>query len=109
MQWLMRFGSPKNVKLHDYVVPFFLGGAVTVATGLIAKTFGPVTGGLFLALPAIFPASATLLTSASATLGHRPKPTAAISQTIVGSSEFRAKRSAGNVQDRLPHGWRPIR
>jgi hypothetical protein len=101
MQWLMRFGSPKNVKLHDYVVPFFLGGAVTVATGLIAKTFGPVTGGLFLALPAIFPASATL--------GHRPKPTAAISQTIVGSSEFRAKRSAGNVQDRLPHGWRPIR
>jgi hypothetical protein len=54
-------GALKHVKLHDYVVRFLLGGAVTVATGLIAKAFGPVTGGLFLALPAIFPASATLL------------------------------------------------
>ncbi|MGH9691076.1 MAG: DUF3147 family protein, partial [Candidatus Acidiferrales bacterium] len=37
------------------------GGAVTVATGLIAKHYGPVFGGLFLAFPAIFPASATLI------------------------------------------------
>jgi hypothetical protein len=32
-----------------------------VATGLIAKQWGPVFGGLFLAFPAIFPASATLV------------------------------------------------
>jgi Protein of unknown function (DUF3147) len=40
---------------------FFFGGVVTVATGLIAKHYGPVFGGLFLAFPAIFPASATLV------------------------------------------------
>jgi hypothetical protein len=55
------WGSLRRVQAHEYVVRFLLGGAVTVATGLIAKTWGPVVGGLFLAFPAIFPASATLL------------------------------------------------
>jgi hypothetical protein len=32
-----------------------------VATGLIAQRYGPTVGGLFLAFPAIFPASVTLL------------------------------------------------
>lgn len=32
-----------------------------MAAGLVAKHFGPGVGGLFLAFPAIFPASATLL------------------------------------------------
>ena len=34
---------------------------MTVLAGVIAKKFGPVVGGLFLAFPAIFPASATLI------------------------------------------------
>jgi hypothetical protein len=34
---------------------------MTVIAGLIAARFGPVIGGLFLAFPAIFPASATLI------------------------------------------------
>jgi hypothetical protein len=34
---------------------------VTVAAGLIARRWGPVIGGLFLAFPAIFPAGATLI------------------------------------------------
>jgi MFS family permease len=38
-----------------------LGGATTVVAGLIAARFGPLVGGLFLAFPAIFPASATLI------------------------------------------------
>jgi hypothetical protein len=37
------------------------GGAVTVAAGLIANKWGPGVGGLFLAFPAIFPGSATLV------------------------------------------------
>jgi hypothetical protein len=37
------------------------GGAITVTAGILAKHFGPVFGGLFLAFPAIFPASATLV------------------------------------------------
>jgi Protein of unknown function (DUF3147) len=45
----------------DYAVRFLFGGLVTVAAGLIAQHFGPSVGGLFLAFPAIFPASATLV------------------------------------------------
>jgi hypothetical protein len=37
------------------------GGIVTVLTGLIAKAYGPSIGGLFLAFPAILPATFTLL------------------------------------------------
>ena len=51
----------KRIKFHEYAIRFFLGGAITVAAGVIAKDFGPVVGGLFLAFPAIFPASATLV------------------------------------------------
>lgn len=46
---------------YEYVVRFGFGGAVTVLAGLIAKQYGPGVGGLFLAFPAIFPASATLI------------------------------------------------
>jgi hypothetical protein len=46
---------------YEYLVRFVLGGAMTVATGVIAARLGPVIGGLFLAFPAIFPASATLI------------------------------------------------
>ena len=34
---------------------------VTVVAGLVASTFGPVMGGIFLAFPSIFPATATLI------------------------------------------------
>jgi hypothetical protein len=51
----------RRIKWHEYLTRFLLGGAITVATGIIARHFGPVVGGLFLAFPAIFPASATLL------------------------------------------------
>ena len=50
-----------GTRWYEYGVRFLLGGAITVIAGLIAKHFGPVLGGLFLAFPAIFPASATLV------------------------------------------------
>jgi hypothetical protein len=40
---------------------FMVGGAVTVATGLVGSTFGPVAGGLFLAFPAIFPVGLSMM------------------------------------------------
>jgi hypothetical protein len=46
---------------YEFGIRFFFGGAITVIAGLLAKEFGPVFGGLFLAFPAIFPASATLV------------------------------------------------
>jgi hypothetical protein len=48
-------------KWHEYAIRFFFGGAITVIAGMLAKEFGPVFGGLFLAFPAIFPASATMV------------------------------------------------
>lgn len=53
--------SLKGIKLHEWAVRFFFGGAVCVAAGLIAKRFGPEIGGLFLAFPAIFPAGASMV------------------------------------------------
>jgi hypothetical protein len=50
-----------QTRWYEYLVRFVLGGAMTVIAGLIAGRFGPVVGGLFLAFPAIFPASATLI------------------------------------------------
>ena len=50
-----------RTKWYEYVLRFAFGGAISVAAGLIAKKWGPEVGGLFLAFPAIFPASATLM------------------------------------------------
>jgi hypothetical protein len=50
-----------KTRWYEYGVRFLFGGAITVIAGLLAKQFGPVLGGLFLAFPAIFPASATLV------------------------------------------------
>ena len=53
--------SLKEGRWHEYVVRFALGGVATVFTGFISSRFGASIGGLFLALPAIFCASATLI------------------------------------------------
>lgn len=51
----------KETNWYEYCLRFLFGGAITAATGMIAKKFGPVVGGLFMAFPAIFPAAASLL------------------------------------------------
>jgi len=51
----------RDIRWYQYAVRFALGGAMTAIAGFIAARFGPVIGGLFLAFPAIFPASATLI------------------------------------------------
>jgi hypothetical protein len=53
--------SLAKTRWSEYAIRFAFGGAVTVATGLIAHAYGPGIGGLFLAFPAILPASLTLL------------------------------------------------
>ena len=47
--------------MNEYLVRFAFGGLITALAGIIAKRYGPGVGGLFLAFPAIFPASATLI------------------------------------------------
>jgi hypothetical protein len=61
MKIRVNFSALAETKWHEYVVRFLFGGLVTAVAGIIAKAFGPVVGGLFLAFPAIFPASATLI------------------------------------------------
>ncbi len=53
--------SLKEGRLYEYLIRFVLGGAATVFTGWISSRCGASIGGLFLALPAIFCASATLI------------------------------------------------
>jgi hypothetical protein len=51
----------KTTRWYELAVRFVFGGAITVIAGVLAKAYGPVFGGLFLAFPAIFPATATLI------------------------------------------------
>ena len=79
-------GALAKTKWYEYLVRFAFGGAITVTAGILAKQFGPVFGGLFLAFPAIFPASATLVakhetekkTNAGITASSRGRQAAAL-------------------------------
>ena len=51
----------RKTRWYEFAVRFLFGGLITAVAGIIAKKFGPGVGGLFLAFPAIFPASATLI------------------------------------------------
>src|SRR5947208_16994320 len=69
---------------HSLRVGF--GGVMTLATGILARWYRPETGGLFLAFPAIFPASVTLIEKherekkqqAGLNPGHRGRDAAAL-------------------------------
>ncbi|HEV7734766.1 MAG TPA: DUF3147 family protein [Candidatus Binatia bacterium] len=54
-------GSLRKGRVSEFGVRFAVGGAITVLTGLVAHRYGPQIGGLFLAFPAILPASVTLV------------------------------------------------
>ena len=51
----------KKAEWQQFAIRFALGGAITVTAGMVAEKFGAEIGGLFLAFPAIFPASVTLV------------------------------------------------
>lgn len=53
--------SLRRTSWQQYAVRFVLGGAATALAGWIGARFGTSVGGLFLALPAILCASATLI------------------------------------------------
>ena len=57
----LKFGALRDVHWYEFAIRFAIGGAMTVIAGAIASHFGPAVGGLFLAFPAIFPASVTLV------------------------------------------------
>lgn len=51
----------RATKWYEMLIRFLFGGAITLIAGLLATRYGPIFGGLFLAFPAIFPATATLV------------------------------------------------
>ena len=57
----IRLAALKDIKPHEIALRFVFGGACTLAAYFIALHWGPVVGGLFMAFPAIFPASASLV------------------------------------------------
>src|SRR5712675_249732 len=57
----LKWSALKQSRGYEYVLRFALGGLATALAGVIAQFFGPEAGGLFLAFPAIFCASATLI------------------------------------------------
>lgn len=57
----MNLGALRRMRFHDFAARFLFGGTITVTTGIIGKEFGPVVAGLFLAFPAILPATASLI------------------------------------------------
>ena len=56
-----KLSALKETSGSEYLVRFGLGGMTTLVAGLIADRYGPTVGGLFLAFPAIFCASATMI------------------------------------------------
>ena len=56
-----KLSALRQTRWHEVALRVLFGGLATVATGIIAKSYGPVVGGLFLAFPAIFPATASLV------------------------------------------------
>jgi len=61
MKVKVNFEGLRRSKWYEYVLRFAFGGAISAITGLIAEHFGAAIGGLFLAFPAILPATATLI------------------------------------------------
>jgi uncharacterized protein DUF3147 len=61
MKPMLDLKGVRSVHLWEYVARFAFGGAVSVVTTLVARAYGPLVGGLFLAFPSIFPASITLV------------------------------------------------
>lgn len=55
------FSGLARSKWYELAIRFIFGGAITVCAGILSKQYGPSVGGLFLAFPAIFPASITLV------------------------------------------------
>jgi len=57
----VKISASASTAWHEYAIRFLFGGVITAIAGIIARQFGPGIGGLFLAFPAIFPASVTLV------------------------------------------------
>ena len=61
----------RRIKAHEYLTRFALGGVLSLVSAWLGHRYGVAIGGLFLAFPAIFPASATLMEKHERQKKHR--------------------------------------
>jgi uncharacterized membrane protein (GlpM family) len=66
-----RAGKLRQAPARDWLIRFAFGAGVSALAAVVAKTAGPVVGGLFLAFPAILLASLTLVAKQEG--GHRAR------------------------------------
>lgn len=71
MQIAVDFSAVRRTKWTEYAIRYLFGGLITALTGVIAKYYGPEIAGLFLAFPAIVPATATLIEAHEKQRKHR--------------------------------------
>lgn len=71
MQIHVDFRAMHHTRWREYAIRYVFGGVITAVTGVIAKYYGPEIAGLFLAFPAIVPATATLIEKHEKERKHR--------------------------------------
>ena len=54
-------GKLREVKVHELLIRFAFGAAISAVAGIVSLAVNPVAGGMFLAFPAILPATLTLI------------------------------------------------
>jgi hypothetical protein len=54
-------GKLRKVKPHELTIRFAFGAAISIVAGVVSLVAGPTAGGMFLAFPAILPATITLI------------------------------------------------
>jgi len=54
-------GKLRKVKPHELRIRFAFGAAISIVAGVVSLVAGPTAGGMFLAFPAILPATITLI------------------------------------------------
>jgi hypothetical protein len=100
----LKLASLTQSHWYEYAIRFVLGGIMTAIAGWIASEYGPLVGGLFLAFPAIFPASATLVEK-----HEREKKEKAGLHGKRRGKEAAALEAVGSVMGRRAHGIRHLR
>jgi Protein of unknown function (DUF3147) len=94
-------GKLHEVSPKEMLVRFALGGSVSIVAGIIAKAVGARIGGVFLAFPAILPATLTIVQEKEGTrkadrnaIGAVLGAVALICFAAVGESQFGRLNSA---------------
>jgi len=87
-------GKLRKIRGRDLLIRFAFGAGVSVVAGVMSLVFNPVVGGLFLAFPAILPASLTLIEQKEST-GEAVHDVEGATAGALGLAVFAAVARAG--------------